>query len=74
MHTTFSMEQQQLKVKKKKKLCWAWWHAPLIPAVGRQRQEDLCEFDVSLVYSEHSKIARALTQRELELKILKEKQ
>jgi hypothetical protein len=20
--------------------CWAWWHTPLIPALGRQRQED----------------------------------
>ena len=25
-----------------------WWHTPLIPALGRQRQVDLC--DVSLVY------------------------
>ena len=35
---------------------------PLIPALGRQRQEDLCEFRVSLVYRVSSKTSRA-TQR-----------
>lgn len=23
---------------------WAWCHMPLVPALGRQRQEDLSEF------------------------------
>ena len=27
-----------------------WWHMPLISALRRQRQEDLHEFKVSLVY------------------------
>ena len=27
-----------------------WWYRPLIPALGRQRQMDLCEFKASLVY------------------------
>ena len=27
-----------------------WWHTPLIPALGRQRQLDLCEFKASLVF------------------------
>jgi hypothetical protein len=27
-------------------------HTPLIPAMGKQRQVDLCEFEVSLVYKE----------------------
>jgi hypothetical protein len=35
---------------------------PLIPALGRQRQEDLCEFWASLVYRTTSSTARA-TQR-----------
>ena len=26
-----------------------WWHTPLIPPLGRQRQLDLCEFEASLV-------------------------
>ena len=35
---------------------------PLIPALGRQRQVDLCEFEASLVYRVSSRTARA-TQR-----------
>ena len=35
---------------------------PLIPALGSQRQVDLCEFEASLVYKGGSRIARA-TQR-----------
>jgi hypothetical protein len=35
---------------------------PLIPALGREKQEDLCEFEASLVYRASSRIARA-TQR-----------
>ena len=34
----------------------------LIPALGRQRQTDLCEFEASLVYTVSSRTARA-TQR-----------
>jgi hypothetical protein len=36
---------------------------PLIPALGRQRQVDLCEFEASLVYKVCSWIARVVTQR-----------
>jgi hypothetical protein len=35
----------------------------LIPALGGQRQEDLCDFEASLVYKVSSKIARDVTQR-----------
>jgi hypothetical protein len=35
---------------------------PLIPALRRQRQEDLCEFQASLVYRDNSRTAR-ITQR-----------
>jgi hypothetical protein len=38
-----------------------WWCTPLIPALGRQRQEDH-EFEASLVYRVSSRTARA-TQR-----------
>jgi hypothetical protein len=26
--------------KKQEDMSWAWWHTPLIPALGRQRQVD----------------------------------
>jgi hypothetical protein len=28
-----------------------WWCTPLIPALKRQRQAGVCEFEVSLVYT-----------------------
>jgi hypothetical protein len=38
---------------------------PLIPALGSQRQVDLCEFEfeASLVYTESSRTARAVTKK-----------
>ena len=36
---------------------------PLIPALRTQRQEDLCEFEVSLVCRVSSRTARAIAQR-----------
>jgi hypothetical protein len=35
----------------------AWWYTP-VPGFRRQRQEDLCEFEVSLVYIMSSRTAR----------------
>ena len=40
-----------------------WWHTPLIPALGRQRQVDLCEFETSLVYRGSSKIGSKATEK-----------
>ena len=40
-----------------------WWHTPLIPALRRQRQMELCEFKASLVYRARSRTLRAFTQR-----------
>jgi hypothetical protein len=39
-----------------------WWRTPLILALRRQRQRDLCDFKTSLVNRVSSKTARA-TQR-----------
>ena len=36
------------KIKKNKS--WVWWRTPLIPALRRKRQVDLCEFEDILVY------------------------
>jgi hypothetical protein len=43
------------------------WARPLLPALGRQRQMDLCEFQTSMVYGTVSVTARA-TQRNFVLK------
>jgi hypothetical protein len=45
---------------------------PLIPALGKQRQSDLCDFKASLVYRVSSRTARA-TQRNPVLKETKPK-
>ena len=36
---------------------------PLIPALRRQRQVNLCEFEVSLVYRVSSRTAKAVTEK-----------
>ena len=41
---------------------------PLIPALGRQRQVDLCEFKANLVYKTSSRTAARATQRNPESK------
>ena len=38
--------------------CAGWWCTLLIPALGRQRQADLYEFQASLVYSTSSRMLR----------------
>ena len=35
-------------------------HTPLIPALKRQRQADLCEFEARLVYRGNSRTVRAI--------------
>ena len=40
-----------------------WWHTPLIPGLGKERQADLSEFKASLVYKVSSRTARTVTQR-----------
>ena len=41
---------------------------PIIPALRRQRQVDLWEFEASLVYKGNSRTARTITQRNPALK------
>jgi hypothetical protein len=36
-----------------------WWHTSLIPALGRHRQADLCEFLPNLVYRVSSRTVEA---------------
>lgn len=40
-----------------------WWYMPLILALDRQRQEDLCEFKASLIYRASSRTARDYTEK-----------
>ena len=42
-----------------------WWRTPLIPALRRQRQADLCEFEASLVYREGSRTGSKLHREAL---------
>ena len=46
---------------------------PLIPALGRQRQEDLCEFEASLVYTVSSRTGSIATEKPYLEKPKKEK-
>ena len=39
------------------------WCTPLIPALGRQRQGDLCEFKASLICRVSSRISQGYTKR-----------
>jgi hypothetical protein len=58
--------------------CFRWWHVPLIPALGKQKQAELCEFKASLVYRMRSRTAKEhreiLTQRKEKTKQNKTKQ
>lgn len=40
---------------------WMWWHVPLIPVPGWQRQADLCELEDNLVYIESSRQTKIKT-------------
>jgi len=38
--------------KKEGRKHWMWWHTPLLPTLGRQRQKDLRESETSQSYTE----------------------
>ena len=42
----------------KREINQAQWCTPLIPALGRQRQADISDFEASLVYTLSSRTAR----------------
>ena len=48
-----------------------WWYTPLIPALGRQRQVNLYEFEANLVYkSEFQDRNQSYTKKPVSKKIL----
>jgi hypothetical protein len=40
-----------------------WWHVTLIPALWKERQLDLCEFEASLVYRVSSLNSQGYTEK-----------
>ena len=50
-------------VLRKERLVGQWWYVPLIPALLRQRQMDLCEFKASLVYRVSSRTGSIATEK-----------
>ncbi|XP_052586973.1 suppressor of IKBKE 1 isoform X2 [Peromyscus californicus insignis] len=59
----------------RKRVNWAgrWWRTPLIPALGRQSQADLCEFEASLVSKASSRKGAKLHRETLSRKTKKKK-
>jgi hypothetical protein len=49
--------------KEKKPNCQMWWCTPLMPALRRQREEDLWEFKASLPHKASSRTTRVVIQR-----------
>jgi hypothetical protein len=63
-HLTRSGLKVCLPISKIRLRAGQWWYTPLILELGRQRQEDLYEFETSLVYRTSSWTAKAI-QRNL---------
>lgn len=54
---TVAEEEENFKI-----ISQAWWFTPLMPALRRKRQVELCEFKANLVYIVNSREAR-VTQK-----------
>uniref|UniRef100_A0A8C8W3E5 Tubulin-specific chaperone A n=1 Tax=Peromyscus maniculatus bairdii TaxID=230844 RepID=A0A8C8W3E5_PERMB len=60
------LERAQLKI-----IDGRWWRMPLIPALGRRRHADLCEFEASLGYQVSSRKGTKLHRETLSRKTKK---
>lgn len=48
-----------------KKHSVAWWHMSLIPALGRQRQVELCETEANMIHrASSSQLSEAPTEKQ----------
>ena len=56
------MESHSFNPNKNYLVRWCW-HTPLIQVLRRQRQEDLCELEASLVYIVSSRIGTKATEK-----------
>ena len=57
--------------------CQVWWHWSSIPALRKQRQADLCEFEANLIYMlslDQPEFCRKILSENIERKIQKYKQ
>ena len=59
MHVTPEESESLFQTTSKEVSAEQWWHTPLIPVLGRQRQW-ISEFKASLVYRVISQTARAI--------------
>ena len=57
LHTYLQCEIFSIKRREDNQECW---YPPLIPALGKQRQTDLCEFEASLVYRVSPMMAKTI--------------
>ena len=63
MYSTSTHTHVSTHTRKNIKTTSQWWCTPLTPALGRQRQADLCEFKVSLVYRGSSRTAKGYIKK-----------
>ncbi len=61
--TTAWLQKIMKKFLKHENFAGRWWRMLLIPALGRQRQADLCEFETCLVYRASSRTGSKATEK-----------
>lgn len=60
INSSYYYTEVKLIVRTKMELVWVGWHMPFNPTLWQQRQSDLCEFRVSMVYIESSKLIEGI--------------